>query len=235
MSKIIDKLAQKYQMLGLLGMIENVFFCAHKSLMWLWYIGRFKRRGRNITFEGPITIIGANNIMIGSNVVFGKNVKLISEGEGEITIGDDCFIADNVLISARKKVVIGKGTRIHEFSSMQGCEISLGEDVWVSKFCFIIGADISVGDRSILAPFVQILDTEHYIDPVTGQITMGAGETAPVKIEENAWLGNGAKVMKGVSIGRGSIVGAGAVVTKDIPPGMVAVGVPAKTIKKVVK
>jgi len=55
----------------------------------------------------------------------------------------------------------------------------------------------------------------------------------PVTIEEDCWLGTGAIVLPGVSIGRGSIIGAGAVVTKDIPPLSLAVGVPARVVRQI--
>ncbi|MDD3089561.1 MAG: hypothetical protein PHT95_06435, partial [Candidatus Omnitrophica bacterium] len=144
MGRIIERLMEKYRSLGLLGVIDNIIFLFRKSLMWVYYIGRFKTRGRDITFEGQMTIVGAKNIKVGSKVVFGSNVKLVSEDEGEIIIGDGCFIADNVLISARGMVAVGRGTRIHEFSSIEGRDIRLGEDVWVLKVCSLIGINIAV-------------------------------------------------------------------------------------------
>jgi acetyltransferase-like isoleucine patch superfamily enzyme len=56
---------------------------------------------------------------------------------------------------------------------------------------------------------------------------------APVVIEEDCWLGTGAIILPGVRVGRGSIIGAGAVVTKDIPPLSLAVGVPARVVRQI--
>ena len=60
---------------------------------------------------------------------------------------------------------------------------------------------------------------------------MQSGETAPIRIKSNAWLGLRSIILKGVTVGKGAIVGAASVVTKDVPDFTVAVGVPAKSVK----
>jgi len=60
---------------------------------------------------------------------------------------------------------------------------------------------------------------------------LSTGKTAPIKLEENVWVGDSAIVCKGVTIGKNSIIGAGAIVTNDIPPNTIAAGNPAKVIK----
>jgi len=87
-----------------------------------------------------------------------------------------------------------------------------------------IGADVQIG------PNVQLLTPTHPLDPETRRAKWEAGE--PITIGDNVWLGGGVIVLPGVTIGENTVVGAGAVVTKDLPPNVVAVGNPARVIKQ---
>lgn len=86
-----------------------------------------------------------------------------------------------------------------------------------------IGADVQVG------PNVQLLTPTHPLDPEVRRSGLEAAE--PITIEDNVWLGGGVIVLPGVTIGRDTVVGAGAVVAKDLPPGVLAVGNPARVIR----
>lgn len=86
-----------------------------------------------------------------------------------------------------------------------------------------IGADVQLG------PNVQILTPTHPLDPEIRRQALEAAE--PITIEDNVWLGGGVIVLPGVTIGRDTVVGAGAVVTKSLPPGVVAVGNPARVLR----
>jgi maltose O-acetyltransferase len=86
-----------------------------------------------------------------------------------------------------------------------------------------IGADVQVG------PNVQLLTPTHPLDPEVRRSGLEAAE--PITIEDNVWLGGGVIVLPGVTIGRDTVVGAGAVVAKDLPPAVLAVGNPARVIR----
>lgn len=86
-----------------------------------------------------------------------------------------------------------------------------------------IGADVQIG------PNVQLLTPTHPLDPEVRRTGLEAAE--PITIEDNVWLGGGVIVCPGVTIGRDTVVGAGAVVAKDLPPGVLAVGNPARVIR----
>ncbi|MFC9970616.1 sugar O-acetyltransferase [Spirillospora sp. NPDC127200] len=87
-----------------------------------------------------------------------------------------------------------------------------------------IGADVQIG------PNVQLLTPTHPLDPEQRRAKLEAAE--PIVIEDNVWLGGGAIVLAGVTVGADSVIGAGAVVTKDIPANVVAVGSPARVIRR---
>jgi maltose O-acetyltransferase len=90
-------------------------------------------------------------------------------------------------------------------------------------------APITIGNDVQIGPQVQLLTPTHPLDPAQRRAKLEAAE--PIVIEDNVWLGGGAIVCPGVTIGTNTVIGAGAVVTKDVPPNVVAVGNPAKVIR----
>lgn len=88
---------------------------------------------------------------------------------------------------------------------------------------------ITIGDDVQIGPNVQLLTPTHPLDPELRRAKWEAGE--PIVIEDNVWLGGGAIVLPGVTIGDNSVVGAGAVVTRDVEPGVVVAGNPARVIR----
>ena len=88
---------------------------------------------------------------------------------------------------------------------------------------------VTIGDNVFIAPNVCIVTEEHAMD--TAQRLAGLEYTHPVHIGDNVWICTGAIILPGVTIGADSVIGAGSVVTKDIPPRCLAVGVPCKVIR----
>jgi maltose O-acetyltransferase len=90
-------------------------------------------------------------------------------------------------------------------------------------------APIAIGDDVQIGPNVQLLTPTHPIDPDTRRAKWEAAE--PIAIEGNVWLGGGVIVLPGVTIGENTVVGAGSIVTKDLPPNVVAAGNPARVVR----
>jgi len=90
-------------------------------------------------------------------------------------------------------------------------------------------ATITIGDDVQIGPHVQLLTATHPREP--GPRREKWESARPISIGDNAWLGGGVIVLPGVSIGADSVIGAGAVVTRDVPPGVVAVGNPARVVR----
>jgi len=104
--------------------------------------------------------------------------------------------------------------------------ISVGEDTIIGEGAVLDGRDVlSIGNHVDIASEVMIYNSEHDINSETFSATL-----APVKIEDYVFIGPRAIILAGVTIGRGAVVGAGAVVTKDVPPFAIVGGVPAKII-----
>lgn len=109
-------------------------------------------------------------------------------------------------------------------------DLKAGPHSFINEGCWI-PARVELGPYAMLAPQVAILGGDHRVDvPGTPIVFAGRPEMPRTVIEADAWVGYGAKVMAGVRIGRGAIVAAGAVVTKDVPAYEVHAGVPAKKI-----
>jgi len=107
--------------------------------------------------------------------------------------------------------------------------ISIGNHCLICPGVRMGSADaISIADNCMLASSVYITDADWH--DVYNRIAIG--KSAPVRIEENVWIGDSAIVCKGVRIGRNSVIGAGAVVVNDVPPNTVAAGNPAKAVKE---
>jgi acetyltransferase-like isoleucine patch superfamily enzyme len=174
----------------------------------------------------------------GRKVVWGRNVVLrhpgkMSIGEG-VLVDDDCFfdakgssnggfrIGDGVLVS-RGCIISGKGGDLeigHRANIGAGCQIwslgglSIGPDTRLAGNCYIGGGaydpdgptDVPLSEQSIVPD--------------------------PVEVGSDCWLGAGVTVLPGVTIGRGVVVGAGSVVTGDLSPYSIAVGTPAKVIRR---
>ncbi len=113
-----------------------------------------------------------------------------------------------------------------------GCHIFAGENLYINYDCTILDcAEVHIGDNVLIATKVQIYSAYHPTDPAA-RLTQKE-LAAPVHIGDNAWIGGGVIICPGVSIGANTTIGAGSVVTKDIPDNVVAVGNPCRVIKSV--
>ena len=111
-----------------------------------------------------------------------------------------------------------------------GTQISIGAGTFVNFDCVLLDvAPIRIGAACQLATKVQLLTATHPVDPEPRRLGWEYAE--PITIGDNVWLGGGVIVCPGVTIGRDTVVGAGAVVTRDLPPGVLAVGNPARVIR----
>jgi maltose O-acetyltransferase len=113
-----------------------------------------------------------------------------------------------------------------------GRYITIGAGTFVNYDCVMLDVvPIRIGAACQIATRVQLLTATHPIDPTARRSGWEYGE--PITIGDNVWLGGGVIVCPGVTIGDDTVVGAGAVVTRKIPAGVVAVGSPAKVIRRI--
>jgi maltose O-acetyltransferase len=108
-----------------------------------------------------------------------------------------------------------------------GYNIHLGNGVFLNFNCVILDVvEVTIGDRTQIGPAVQIYAADHPRDAATRRTGLEFGR--PVRIGSDVWIGGGTIILPGVSIGDGAVVGAGSVVTRDVGPGQIATGNPAR-------
>lgn len=190
----------------------------------------------------PLSIGGKVRQLIYPSVLghMGSNVGL--DIGLELANARDIFLSDRVSVSkyvclsawdAGSKIIIRERVRIDRGSCFQslGGRIEIDEMTYVGPYVCISGpGNIKIGKNCLLAAQVGIFASNHIFDDVNLPINQQGATYKGITIEDDCWLGAGVKVLDGVTIGRGSVIGAGAVVTKDIPPYSVAVGIPAKVV-----
>ena len=113
-----------------------------------------------------------------------------------------------------------------------GYDLEIGDYSGLGLNARLDGPEIVIGNNVLMGPDVMILTGIHKHDDITIPIQAQGIETAPVIIEDDVWIGTRAILLPGIRIGRSSIIGAGAVVAKDVPPFSIAVGNPAKIVRK---
>jgi acetyltransferase-like isoleucine patch superfamily enzyme len=114
-----------------------------------------------------------------------------------------------------------------------GLNLRVGRNVFINQGCRLddIGG-IELGDDVLLGPGVRLISSGHPLDPARRRRQVTA---APIVLGRNVWIGAGATILQGVTIGDDAVVAAGAVVTGDVPPAVVVAGVPARIVKSVVE
>lgn len=166
--------------------------------------------------------------------------KRFAHASGHVFLGKDCVIIGHCHIHLEGRFVALARNRI-EVIDRHGSQkfqpkLQIGDGVSMEYDCHIgCVNEVRIGARVLIASRVYISDHAHggtsaddLLLPPNARLVISKGA---VIIEEDAWLGEGVAVMPGVRIGRSSIIGANAVVTRDIPPFSVAVGAPARVIK----
>jgi acetyltransferase-like isoleucine patch superfamily enzyme len=140
------------------------------------------------------------------------------------------YIGDDVYLSGRSMIIGGRIFRDPEFR--------VGNRTFIGTGCtFTVGRSITIGDDVLIAGGCSLADySAHPLDPekrIAGE-QVEREDVRPVRIENKAWLGRGATILPGVTIGEGAVVGAAAVVTKDVPPGHICVGNPGRVLSRTV-
>ncbi|UOO82874.1 sugar O-acetyltransferase [Uruburuella testudinis] len=132
--------------------------------------------------------------------------------------------------------LLGKGGEgafiVQPFYCDYGTYIEVGKNFFANFNCTILDAGgVFIGDNVLLAPNVGLYTVGHPLD--AGLRKQAWEDAAPITIGDNVWIGAGVTIVGGVNIGADSVIAAGSVVTKDIPAGSLAMGVPCKAVRKI--
>lgn len=162
--------------------------------------------GHKVSLDDDIRLTG--NISIGSNSTIHRQAELT----GNIVIGDDCVVGPFSILSTAGKA-----------------SIEIGDDCYINSYN-VIGANAGIHIRShcIFAAFVHITDASHGIEHLETATKHAPTSASPIRIGENVWLGSGAMVTMGSTIGDHSVVGAKSLVRSALPERSISFGVPAQ-------
>jgi acetyltransferase-like isoleucine patch superfamily enzyme len=144
---------------------------------------------------------------------------------GEITIGKKCIFR-----SAERANTIGLNRRCF-ISASRDARIQIGDECGFSSTIISASKDIKIGSRVLCGANVTITDNDRHAVDITDRGGNKKMEGCPVIIEDDVWLSMNVVVLKGVTIGKETVVAANSVVTEDLPSAVLAGGIPAKVIK----
>jgi acetyltransferase-like isoleucine patch superfamily enzyme len=157
----------------------------------------------------------------------------------DIRFGRHVFIDERVIFNRMKNG--GPVVLKDHVTVLRDCIIETGDQggvcvgarTYMHPSCHLIAykSDIVVGSRVMIAPNCAFYPHDHGTKPGIDIIDQPLVSKGPIRIDDNAWLGTGVTVLGGVMIGKGAAVGAGSIVTQNIPDAAIAVGVPAKIVR----
>ena len=169
-----------------------------------WLRNSLRKSGKGVLLYPSINLRGGKYISVGDMTVIGKNVILN---------------AWDLIPGAQPSLIIGKNCDIGEYSHISCANsITIGNGVLMGRWITIV--DNSHG---------HLCNEQKDMSPIMRPIEITKG----ICIEDNVWIGDKATILPGVTIGKGSIVAANAVVTKDVPPYSISAGCPAKTVRTI--
>lgn len=140
---------------------------------------------------------------------------------------------EGALVFHPENVEIGRDVYVGHYAILKGYHqnrLVVGDGTWIGQMAFLHAAGgLTIGRRVGIGPGVKVLTSTHQVPPDPAMAIMdGPLSMAPVVLEDGCDLGIGAVILPGVRVGRGAQVGAGSVVTRDVPDGAVVLGVPAR-------
>lgn len=231
-----------------------------RSLYWKYRLARADM-GQNVRITFPVRIEGKGKLIIGDNVVIEKQVSLgIFEG-GRITLSRGAWLKEGVNLHAGSmgNLILEPGARVLANSTLRnGSSMVLKNNSSVSSYCmifpreegydgaFILGENSNIGDFTTIDTCDEVNIGKHVAlgpncilythdhDYESGEVAAWKGKvrTGKIVIKEGAWVGARVTILPGITIGEKAVVAAGSVVTRDVAPGEVVGGIPAKPLMK---
>ncbi|MBR1972704.1 MAG: sugar O-acetyltransferase [Oscillospiraceae bacterium] len=174
------------------------------------------------------------------DVYFPNGEEILSEQLTYLDLMDEYNRTSRLQSEKRKELLkklfaeVGEGTYVESpyFGNWGGHHVHLGKNVYINAGLKLVDdTHIYIGDYTMLGPNVVLATAGHPIDPTLREKALQYN--LPVRIGRNCWLGAGVIVMPGVTIGENSVIGAGSVVTRDIPANVVAVGNPCRVMREI--
>ncbi len=189
----------------------------YEKLRWQIYSQNLGEIGEDSTIDVQAYLKGhTQNIFLGSKVKVRTGAILdCDRPHAKIHIGDRTIIQPYALVSTQKGF------------------IKIGHDCSVNSFCSLYGhGGLTIGNYVRIATQTAIIPANHIFEDPDIRITKQGQTKEGITIEDDVWIGAGVKILDGCTIGKGSVIGAGTVLTKSVEPYSVVVGVPGRVIRK---
>lgn len=182
-----------------------------------YYRSVLKYMGENVTIGIGVKIVNPQWISLGDNVKIGDQATLIARDGTEICLGSNTTVNDRVYLD----------------TECPGGYIHVEHDVYIGTGTTLFGhKGLEIGDHVLMAQNITLTPYSHMFEKPDVDIIKQGGHSRKVTIGRDAYIGMGVCIMYSGDIGEGSVIGAGSVVVKPIPPYSVAVGNPAKVIRE---
>lgn len=171
--------------------------------------------------ESGVRLRFASHIRLGRSVYLDQATYLHACPQG-IEIGDQTLIMHGSIL------------HVYNFRDLPHAGIRIGAHSLIGEYNVLRGqGGISIGNRVYTSPMVQIVAVNHVFDDPRRSFVEQGITAQGITVEDDVWIGSSAVITDGVRIGRGAVVAAGAVVTRDVPPLTVVAGVPARVVREI--
>ncbi len=194
---------------------------------WLWvpshllhgYLHRLRKRSNLRFLKQQLSCRKDCTMSFGGKIDLHLETYIMVEPTSSLSIGERVIIMDHTRIMAKR-----------------GGEILIGNNVNIGRYCIISSwYKIVIEDNVLFSSMIWITDHQHEFDLRSPVNHSNSNNLKPIIIKSGTWIGNKVTIMQGVTIGKNCVIGANSVVTKNIPDGCVAAGVPAKIIKSLAR
>ncbi len=203
----------------------ELLYYLYRKGAWSWVRGgllrwRLKEAGRRLFIGARAEILFPDHLSVGDNVAIGNDCHLNCLSLEGVRLGHNVRLKQNVWLQVTSHLTEkGKG-------------ITIGDNGYIGPYCILGGGGgITLGRNVILGASVDLLAENHRFDSTDAPINQQGVIRKGIVIEDDCWIGNKAVILDGVTIGRGSVIGAASVVTRDVPAHSVAAGNPARLLR----
>ena len=184
-----------------------------RSRLYPWVLGAC---GRNVSFGVNVTLRHPQKIRIGDDVAVDDGCVLDAKGTANagIRIGSRVFLGRNSILACKDgDIVLEDGVNIsYQCAVFSASSVRIGADTLLAAYCYVVGGG-------------------HDFDRTDVPVIRQGRPSKGIDVGRGAWLGTGAAILDGVSLGHDAVIGAHAVVTQDVPPFAVAAGAPARVLR----
>jgi acetyltransferase-like isoleucine patch superfamily enzyme len=202
----------------LFGELRARGIMALRGLVWRW---RFRQTRGMIFIGADVRIRAPRLISVGRSVTFHDHVRIDGLCRDGIKMGSNVTIREYCVIECTGVM------------RLPGEGLVIGDDVGISQYGFIgVRGPVRIGNHVLMGPRVTIYAENHNFDDLDRLIADQGVTRLGITIEDDCWLGSGCTILDGVTIGRGSVVAAGCVVTKSVPPYSIVAGVPGHVVRQ---